>query len=116
MGDTSVGNVMIANLTSKEKAIVNMLSKGSSYKQIAESMSISPRTVEWHVGNVARKTQCHSRIEIVEFARQAGLLGEKPEGAFFKKHLPLFTVVMLGINGTCLAILVKLLLSLYQGG
>lgn len=109
-----VGDIVVTNLTSKEKTIINLLSKGSSYKQIADFLKISPRTVEWHMGNVAKKTQCHNRIEIIEFARQAGLLGEKPESNFFRKHLLLCAVLMLGINGTCLAILVKLLLALYQ--
>ena len=61
-------------LTNKEVAIFKRICEGKTYRQIADMMNLSPRTVEWHVNNALRKTRCHNRIEAVQVARKIGAL------------------------------------------
>ena len=66
-------------ITSKELHILNLLADGSSYKQIADALHVSARTVEGHVRNVFKKTRSHNKLQAIQFAREHGLLQkEKP--------------------------------------
>ena len=56
------------NLTKKEIAILDSLSKGHSYKMIAEDCSIATNTVREHIRNIYHKLNVHSSIEAVLLA------------------------------------------------
>ncbi len=60
-------------LTERETEILKMVAKGMSYKQIAERLVISHRTVQNHVQNTLRKLQMHNRVELTRYAIQQGL-------------------------------------------
>jgi two-component system response regulator NreC len=61
-------------LTHRELEILALIARGYTSAQIAERLSLSPRTVEGHRANVMGKLDLHSRVELVEFAEQHGLL------------------------------------------
>ena len=50
-----------------------MVAKGMSYKQIAERLVLSHRTVQNHVQNTLRKLQMHNRVELTRYAIEKGL-------------------------------------------
>lgn len=114
------------NLTSREMLIIGRLSKGETYKEIAEVLKISHRTVGWHICRLYKKTKCHNKAAIADFARQTGLLKEaeapkihlqeilKDRPALSNKKVSFFMLVMLLINGVCLVLLIKLFLSFYK--
>lgn len=52
-------------LTSRERQIVEQLSKGFRYKEIANSMFISIDTVRTHIRNIYQKLQVNSAMEAV---------------------------------------------------
>ena len=60
-------------LTERETEVLKMVAKGMSYKQIAERLVISHRTVQNHVQNTLRKLQLHNRVELVRYAIDQGL-------------------------------------------
>jgi DNA-binding NarL/FixJ family response regulator len=60
-------------LTARETEILKMVAKGMSYKQIAERLVLSHRTVQNHVQNTLRKLQMHNRVELTRYAIQQGL-------------------------------------------
>jgi len=60
-------------LTERETEILKMVAKGMEYKQIAERLVISHRTVQNHVQNTLRKLQMHNRVELTRWAIQRGL-------------------------------------------
>jgi DNA-binding NarL/FixJ family response regulator len=60
-------------LTERETEILKMVAKGMSYKQIAERLVISHRTVQNHVQNTLRKLQMHNRVELTRYAIEQGL-------------------------------------------
>ncbi|MGC9665625.1 response regulator [Planosporangium sp. 12N6] len=63
-------------LTERETEILRLVAKGLSYKQIAERLVVSHRTVQNHVQNTLGKLQLHNRVELVRYAIERGLDGE----------------------------------------
>ena len=60
-------------LTERETEVLRMVAKGMSYKQIAERLVLSHRTVQNHVQNTLRKLQLHNRVELTRYAIEQGL-------------------------------------------
>jgi DNA-binding NarL/FixJ family response regulator len=61
------------DLTARETEILKMVAKGMSYKQIAERLVVSHRTVQNHVQNTLRKLQMHNRVELTRYVIERGL-------------------------------------------
>ncbi|WP_233521916.1 response regulator [Streptomyces triticagri] len=68
-------------LTDRETEVLRLVAKGLSYKQIAERLVISHRTVQNHVQNTLGKLQLHNRVELVRYAIERGLDEEPPDSA-----------------------------------
>ncbi|MAS54409.1 MAG: DNA-binding response regulator [Pimelobacter sp.] len=64
---------LLPELTERETEILKMVAKGLSYKQIAERLVLSHRTVQNHVQNTLRKLQMHNRVELTRYAIEQGL-------------------------------------------
>ena len=60
-------------LTDREAEILRMVGTGLSYKQIAERLVLSHRTVQNHVQNTLNKLQLHNRVDLVRYAIEHGL-------------------------------------------
>ena len=60
-------------LTERETEILKMVATGLSYKQIAERLVLSHRTVQNHVQNTLRKLQLHNRVQLTRWAIEQGL-------------------------------------------
>src|SRR5574339_591321 len=52
-------------LSKREKEVLNLVLQGKSNNQIAWSLDISVRTVEFHLKNIYAKFQVSSRIELL---------------------------------------------------
>jgi DNA-binding NarL/FixJ family response regulator len=60
-------------LTDRETEVLRLVAKGLSYKQIADRLVLSHRTVQNHVQNTLRKLQLHNRVQLVRYAIEQGL-------------------------------------------
>ncbi len=60
-------------LTDRETEVLRLVAKGLTYKQIAERLFLSHRTVQNHVQNTLRKLQLHNRVQLVRYAIERGL-------------------------------------------
>jgi len=60
-------------LTERETEVRRMVAKGLSYRQIADRLVLSHRTVQNHVQNTLRKLQMHNRVELTRYAIEQGL-------------------------------------------
>lgn len=65
-------------LTERETEVLRLVAKGLSYKEIAERLVLSHRTVQNHVQNTLRKLQMHNRVQLVRWAMEQGL--DDPDG------------------------------------
>jgi DNA-binding NarL/FixJ family response regulator len=69
----------VPHLTPREHEILRLVAKCRTYRQIAEELTLSHRTVQNHVQNTLRKLQLHNRVELVRYAIEQGL-GEEGRG------------------------------------
>jgi len=60
-------------LTERETEVLRLVAKGLSYRQIAERLHLSHRTVQNHVQNTLGKLHLHNRVELVRYAIEQGL-------------------------------------------
>jgi DNA-binding NarL/FixJ family response regulator len=79
-GTAATGRDETPRLTERETEVLRLVAKGMSYKQIAERLFLSHRTVQNHVQNTLRKLQLHNRVQLVRYAIEQGLdeLDEDP--------------------------------------
>ena len=61
-------------LTEREVEVLAYLAEGSSNAEIAEALTISPKTVARHSENIMAKLNLHSRTELVKFAIRKGII------------------------------------------
>jgi len=66
----------VPRLTGRETEVLRLVAKGLSYKQIAERLAVSHRTVQNHVQNTLNKLHLHNRVELVRYAIERGLDGD----------------------------------------
>ena len=63
-------------LTSREIDVLRRVAKGMAYREIADELVVSHRTVQNHVQNVLRKLQLHNRVELTLYALEQGYCEE----------------------------------------
>lgn len=64
----------IFNLSEREKEILQLLSEGLEYKEIAARIFISPNTVKKHSINIYQKLHVNSKAQALRIAYMKGLL------------------------------------------
>jgi len=60
-------------LTPRQREVLRSIAKGYTYKETADALGVSPRTVETHVSEVLRKLQLTNRNELTRWAMDRGL-------------------------------------------
>ena len=58
------------DLSPRQKLILELLSQGKTYQAIAEALSISPRTVRYHVNELRTKFKVRTRAELLAAVRK----------------------------------------------
>lgn len=61
-------------LTDREREVFQLAAEGLSNPQIAERLSLSPRTVEMHRGNLMKKLGLKSQTDLVKYAVKRGVV------------------------------------------
>lgn len=69
--DIAVGST-IERLTPREREVVNLIARGYSYRETANRLSISVKTLESHMGNIFEKLSVASRHELAALAYEQG--------------------------------------------
>ena len=64
----------IDQLTSREIELLRLVAVGMSNRAIAQTLSVSPNTVKYHLKNILQKLNVQNRTEAVSYAIGAGLL------------------------------------------
>ena len=64
----------IIKLSSREITVLEQLSKGLNYINIAENLFLSPATVRKHIENIYTKLQVHNKLEAVQKAKRNNLI------------------------------------------
>ena len=64
----------VASLTPRQREVLQLLAEGQSAKQIAASLSISARTVEFHKYQTMETLDIHTNADLIHFAIKSGLV------------------------------------------
>src|SRR5580765_669493 len=64
----------LMRITTREREVLDLLAEGQSQKEIANDLTISPKTVATHIQNLLTKFDAHSRAELVASAYRQGLV------------------------------------------
>jgi two-component system response regulator NreC len=70
----AVGQESGEPLTPRETEVLKLIVQGYTNRQIGKELHISVRTVDGHRANLSRKLGLRSRVELVRYARDHGLL------------------------------------------
>ena len=65
---------VLNDLTEREQEVLAHLADGASNQDIADVLSISPKTVARHRENIMHKLNLHSRTELVKYAIRKGII------------------------------------------
>ncbi|WP_433191326.1 response regulator [Actinoallomurus sp. CA-150999] len=60
-------------LMNRETEVLRLVAKGLTYREIAERLVLSHRTVQNHVQNTLTKLQLHNKAQLVRYALERGL-------------------------------------------
>lgn len=61
-------------LSTREIEVLEQLSKGLNYNQIADNLILSPSTVRKHIENIYNKLQVHNKLEAIQKAKSNKLI------------------------------------------
>ncbi len=64
------------NLSHRQREVLQLVAEGHTNKEIAEIISISIKTVEFHKSGLMRKLGLHSTAELTRYALSHGFAGE----------------------------------------
>ncbi|HWB88522.1 MAG TPA: response regulator transcription factor [Acidimicrobiia bacterium] len=71
--DIAAGSA-IERLTPREREVVNLIARGYSYRETANRLSISVKTLESHMGHIFEKLSVASRHELAALAYKEGYI------------------------------------------
>ena len=61
-------------LTARQKQVLRLIAQGMTSVQVGQQLGLSPRTVDRHIENIMKKLGLRSRLELVRFAVESGLV------------------------------------------
>jgi DNA-binding NarL/FixJ family response regulator len=61
-------------LTRREEEVLVLVAEGRSNKEIAARLDVSENTVKHHITKVFEKSRCQSRIELMRYAQELGIV------------------------------------------
>jgi pimeloyl-ACP methyl ester carboxylesterase/DNA-binding CsgD family transcriptional regulator len=69
-----------SQLTVRELHVLRLISTGKSNREIADSLTLSVRTVERHIANLYDKIGVHTKAQATDYAHRHGLASTIPSG------------------------------------
>lgn len=78
--DVAASTTELEQLTPKEREVVTLIARGFKYREVAEELGISVKTLETHMGHIFGKLGVASRHEVTRIAFETGFV-DPDEGA-----------------------------------
>ena len=69
-------------LTNRQRQVLQLIAEGTSGKEIAGTLGISPKTVEFHRLAMMRSLGAKTTAELIRYAVENGVVGSTLEGAY----------------------------------
>lgn len=71
--------VETGKLTPRQTAILTLVAQGQTYRQVAETLCFSERTIKYEIKQILERLQLKSRSEAIAYAATIGLARDKRE-------------------------------------
>jgi len=68
----SADPALVPTLTHRQQAVLKLVVQGLTNKEIAKELSITERTVKYHIGLILERLQLRSRYELARYAQEQG--------------------------------------------
>ena len=65
---------LVSTLTAREREVLGYVARGLAKKDIADTMCVSVKTVDYHCANLMDKLRIHDRVELTRFAIREGIV------------------------------------------
>ena len=66
-------------LTARQAEVLALVSQGLGYKEVAARLSLSPRTIKYHMTEIMQQLHLQNRAQVLAYAGSMGFKGEKPD-------------------------------------
>lgn len=66
----------IPDLSSRQVEILRLIVEGYTYKEIASTLTISERTVNYHLAEMLNRLRLQNRAQLITYATRHGLIGD----------------------------------------
>ena len=70
---SSAASPSAAVLTDRQRAVLELVAAGLTYKEVGARLNLSPRTIKYHMGEIMAALHVEHRAEAVAYAGRAGL-------------------------------------------
>lgn len=70
----AIPNLSVAQLTRRERDVLNLLALGNTSPEIGHALSISSHTVDWYINGIQRKLSARNRQHVIALAFRYGLI------------------------------------------
>lgn len=60
--------------TERELEVLQLVAQGLSNKEIGKTLRVKERTIEFHVGNILKKLDVGSRVEVAMWTKEYGVV------------------------------------------
>ena len=67
----------ISGLTARQTQVLALVSQGLSYKEAGSKLSLSPRTIKYHMAEIMQRLHLQNRAQVLAYAGKLGLKGDK---------------------------------------
>jgi DNA-binding CsgD family transcriptional regulator len=83
------GRASAAGLTPTEERIAELIAAGRTYREVANALFISPKTVQWNLSKIYRKLGIRSRAELAgRLAAERSPSGEDGDASLVERPVP----------------------------
>lgn len=65
-------------LTARQMQILTLVAQGQTYREVAETIGITERTVKYHMSEIIDHLHLHNRAQVIAYASRMGLTRDKP--------------------------------------
>ena len=63
-----------ARLSPREIEVLTLVAHGLTYKEVGAKLCLTERTIKYHMGEIVRRLHVENRAQVIEYARQTGLV------------------------------------------
>lgn len=78
---STAADSLLSDLTAREEEVLDLLTQGHNYKDVANTLFISETTVKTHVNNIFQKLQVNDRTQAVLYALNNGFISRRKQRA-----------------------------------